>query len=227
MVNTRSELATIAMLQTHLDRGQDYLELFVPLALECVGAHDPDGRVTSSSLQGQLEQDYGIRLSVDVAQVLLNKCRKRGALKRVGGTFLRDERFQHGPRTIDQALDDTVQRYIALGAELAAFLRAEYDQGINDDDAARLLVDFLSRHQVPILIGGDLDGSLRGISVATGNDRRVARFIIQEIDRNPTVRPALATLLQGIVVRQSVQLETVTHTSSRLVGRITNSCDKF
>ncbi|QDV09314.1 hypothetical protein Poly30_48720 [Planctomycetes bacterium Poly30] len=205
----RKELSTVALLQARLDRGLDYIELFVPFALSAIGHLDSESGFRVEDLQGRLLNDFALHIPTDTCRVLLTRAKKKDAIYREGGRYFRDEAFDFTSYHFTNEVTAITRQYECIGARFAEFLAAEYQESVTTDQALSRLLTFLEDKQVPLLLGGNLDLALDEIDTEEGVSRRTARFILHDINASPETRIQLNGLLQGIVTKQAILLHEV------------------
>jgi hypothetical protein len=205
----RKELTTIALLQARLDQGLDYAELFSPFTLAAIADLPPEDGFEIRHLQGKLAELFDLQVPLEMSGILLTRAKKKKAVRREAGRYFREGDFDFGSHAFEKEVREQEREYAALGQRLAAFLESEYEQEVSAESAAEMLFDFLEEQRVPLLIDGDLDRALLRLGKASGNTRRIARFISRTCEQDPKTRLCVSGLLQAVVTKQALLLSEV------------------
>ena len=85
-----SSLVSLAILKVNWDVcGKDYVESFVPFAIECV-RKSADDAVSLPSLQEQLKAEFGLDIPFNPLKMILVRATKRGYLRIEHRVFFRN-----------------------------------------------------------------------------------------------------------------------------------------
>ena len=214
MSYTPNGLATVALLKTRLDEGRDHLGLFEPLvedALTAVAALE----FGADEIRALLLERTGIVIPLETVKTLLRRFIRRGGLKARGERYFLQSRPQVDG-SLAKARAEAQAHQQVLGE---AFFRYAAEAGLaleNTDAALRVLSTLASENKVPLILKEPLpDSPLERSSLSRKVTRVAARFITHNCLDSPSLRPALQSLVEGILLHDALFLGDTTNASQR------------
>jgi hypothetical protein len=216
-------LATLALLKAHFDSGKDHIEMFVPFLLDAINAH-LSGDFALEDIRSLVETRHGLRIPAPPLRTILSRAVKHGSLRRDGGRYFRDAAFpKSADLTAARAATEAENRRLA--GSLVEFATANGIAIGTEENALALVLEFLSRNHVGLILEAepsaeatDLLGSRDGLTNRL--QRLVARFVTEEVSRNPDLAAALQRMLEGFILQNALLLRDI-GSATRRFSRLT------
>lgn len=111
-----SGITTIALLKANYDDGMDYLEMFMPFVLNVI-CDDDSEIIEINSVQRKVKESFEIKIPQEVIKKLINKAKRKGAIKREGGKYFKitdykfDTDIKKKRKNIDRQLNLIGERF--------------------------------------------------------------------------------------------------------------------
>ena len=199
VVVAESPLSSLAMVKVNWDRGNDYIDNFVPFVEEAFrrARHD---EVAIEDLQVSIFDLFGLRIPQGALQTIIRRLVKRGVLKRAQG-LIRRLPSKLGDGSFDADRDHATRQIATIVTELRGFARAEFDSEWTGEKAELALFQFLERDGSAVLraltVGDILEAPPTG---SIRNDYLVGRFISKVIVADGATATALETVVKGAML---------------------------
>jgi hypothetical protein len=212
-------LATVAMLKANFDGGRDHIEMFLPFVLDVIQAL-PATDFSLDDVSSHLELRHTLSIPAPSLRTILARAVKRGALRREGGRYFRDNGFPVSPDLSSQReATEAEQRHLATA--LVEFGRENDASPGSEDDALALLLEFLLQHHVSLILDSNPPTSVeppppgRWAGLHSREQRLVARFVTTRAARDPDLLPKLQRMLEGLVLQNTLFLRDIAAATRR------------
>lgn len=160
-------VVSLAILKVNWDvNRRDYLENFVPLVTECLRSSASD-IVTITDVQGELREQFGIRLPQSALKTILKRVKRQGYIFLQNQVYHKD-REKLGTLRFYGVRKEVLQKHEALVRHLILFCHDNYDISLSPEEAEQVLEDFLSDEK-------NLSAALEKQTQPT---KREARFLV-------------------------------------------------
>jgi hypothetical protein len=143
-------LASLAFLNIKWDEQSDsYVDNFVPFAVHALKKSD-SAVISAQDVMKAVEQDFGIHLPLGVVETILSRAVRKGYATRRQGVLAPD---RVKLETFDISSDrGTAERLLSvLIGKVVAFASSQHGLELADDEAERLLLDYVSERSLPLL----------------------------------------------------------------------------
>ncbi len=203
-----SGITTLALLKANFDEGMDYLEMFMPFILNIIWEETED-LVELGEVQKLVKKKFDINIPPEVVSNLLNKAKRRGAIKREAGKYFKIHEFE-----FDQDLNKkqkSISRQLnKIGTELNKFLKVESIELESDDDALAILFKFLSNQELELLLDIEYENKpIDSSALKSRQMRAVAKFIKDVCLKDPILADYLDNILTGFVLQNALLLKNI------------------
>jgi predicted transcriptional regulator len=192
-------LATVAFLKTRMDEGFDHLALFEPLVFDALLNLDKSDFLAEDVVR-VISDRTSLIIPIQTMRTLLGRCVKKKLLSREGGRFLRTNSPIPGSN-LDAARAKIALKQEVLSDALAMFLESKGLEPISADSALSALAEFISQNKVSLMLRED--AASEPTQRATPDrrlPRAIAEFVSERCLRQPDLRDALASMLEGMVL---------------------------
>ena len=206
-MKNRASLTTAALLSTLWDTEQrDYLDLLGQFILRCLPCK-VDSQVNIGVITDKLRNDYGF---TDIPQhvvenVLSRLCKKsfktKPYLRRQDREYYVLSVFDHC--SFDSVREETTDRINDVLTALVTYLENNYlHKKISMEEASELLFHFFESYGLTVVHDSD---SLRAITAKNGTyNFNVARFVLENYDKNSPVFDKLLKITSGFLIHKAV-----------------------
>ena len=207
-------LATVAFLKARFDQGVDHIDMFMPLVTDTISAL-PSNTFTCTDVQELLGRRHGLAMPQHTLVTLLNRATNKKLIKKESGGYIRQKAA---------VVDDLQAKKQAIEAEQSR-LASEFQKYAgetghlipSEDEALRLLLEFLEDNQVGILLGAK-DISSGEPKLKPSETRLVAAFAQKVMVEGSDLSQTLQNILEGLVVKNAAFLKDVTSAAKQLTG---------
>lgn len=212
MQRTPRGLATLALLKTRFDQGQDHLGLLEPFVIDALRQLTRDDFI-ASELRAIVLTRSGIDVPTGAIRTVLDRLVRKNLVSRTGGRYVRlvspeSSRF-------DDERDQIEGKLRELGSAFREFAR-ESDTLLTEDDAIATLAAFVSENKVPLILKEPFtETPLERSTLTRKLLRTVARFITERCLPSPTLRPILESLTEGMTLQDCLLLSDVAMAARR------------
>ena len=86
-------LVSLAILKTNWDKGQDYLENFMPFILECIRTQN-ENIVSIEILSACLKENFGFNIPKNPLKTLLKRAKKQKYLSIENGVYYKTDKIE-------------------------------------------------------------------------------------------------------------------------------------
>ena len=197
-------LATIAILKANFDKGNDYLEMFLPFIVDSM-ARIPRDDFATYELQERLRETHGLSVPQGVLNTLLTRAKRRGFVRREGGKYLRNPKVLAAD-PLEPQIEVVNRNNRRLGAAFRGYAALQNLVLNTDDEALALLVAFLAEHEMAIL---SYDRPIVEAPVSHKSQRVVAHFFQETLSSNSELTEFLEQLIQGYVLQNALLLKDI------------------
>lgn len=214
MSYTPKGLATIALLKTRLDQNQDHLGLFEPFVADAL-LHMPSSDFVAADVKAILQQRTGILVPTGAVQTLLNRFARQRMIHRAGGRYVFGTEPVPDPR-LDETRAVEAANLTHLAEQFINFSAQESVGFPSTDEALIALATFISDNKVHLVLKTPLpDSPLSRSSQSRRMTRLIARFITHRCLASDDLRPAFESLVEGILVEDTLFLRDLDVASQR------------
>jgi hypothetical protein len=199
-------LTTLAILRVNHEQSQSYLKSYLPFVYDCLTRESTE-EVSGPGLQSALRDEFGIELPQAVVTRLLRLAERDGKLRR------EDRVYKRNP---DALLDcslgaerqDFARGYHRLRAKAATYAREKYELEWSDEDADRILVEYVDRFSSGLLAAA-LDGrTLPRVRDGLSPDQyALHRFVEQAWTEDPEAFESLDALVRGRMLSDALYFQ--------------------
>lgn|SRR5882724_4289545 len=208
-------LATVAFLKARFDLGVDHIDMFMPLVTDTISAL-PSNTFTCRDVQQFLSQRHGLAMPQHTLVTLLNRAAQKKIIKKDAGRYIRQKTgvvgadLQAKKLSIEAEQSSLAKNFQQYAAETGHLIPSE-------DEALRLIFEFLEDNEVGILLGAD-DITSRQPKLKASETRLVAAFAQKVMVAGDKLSHTLQTILEGLVVYNAAFLKDVTAPAKHLTG---------
>lgn len=207
-------LATLALLKTRFDEGQDHLGLLEPIVADSLRHVSADSFVPAE-LAKVIRARSGVEVPADTVKTVLGRFWRRGTVRAAGGRFfpldVPDSHFQEAREYLEA-------EHAKLASRLSAFAQEEGIE-IAEVDALAALTQFIADNKIPLLLKEPLpDSPLDRTALDRKTARMVARFITTECLPSPELKASLEGLTEGVVLQDALLLRDIAQLGQRFRG---------
>ncbi|GAH47398.1 unnamed protein product, partial [marine sediment metagenome] len=190
-------------------RRTDYLDNFVPF-LATLANRRQIKRVDITkvnSLCSQFADEFGLRIPYHPMIAILNRCRRRGVLRKTGAEFIfHRSRSAELDFSSEEAL--FVSKIKTVVEQLASYANSCFKVTLDETIAEELILDLLKRSDMDILFAsGETTSALPDLSLSKKHKRYhhiLYRFVIYIHESNPGFYRELADIAIGHVITNAI-----------------------
>jgi len=203
-----SGLTTIALLKANYDEGMDYLEMFMPFVLYIICEQSKD-LVEVETVQESVKNVFDINIPQKTIKTLLNKAKRKGAVLREGGKYLKSNDYNFDQNLLQKRKN--IERQLnAIGLSLLEFLKKENILIDSVEEALAILFKFLSNQELELLLDIEYENKPIDSSVLkTRQMRGVAKFVKEKCLKDPQLAEYLNNILIGFVLQNALLLKNI------------------
>ena len=206
-------LATLALLKTNFDKGNDHIGMFQPFLLDAISSLDKDD-FQAEEIKDAMLYRHGLAVPIHTLRMLLKRTCKRGLVRREYGRYFRKRDFP--PSNIAEATAKINAEHSHLTAELRNYLADPRQPLETDEDALALLLKFLERNHVGMVLDEPHpDQTDSGDPSFRSKTRLVARFIKEVVPSNASLTAILQRMLEGFILQNALLLKDISATSRK------------
>lgn len=195
MVPANQIVTSLAILIVNYDRGQSYIDNFVPFVCQSLLILRP-AVVSVEDLQLQIKQDYGLQVPQNSIKSILKKAERKGYVEREHNAYkpkydvLKDSSFE-------RARQEMLRRHGAVIKKLVEFAK-KYGEFLDNEGAERLLLSYIQQHDIELL-SCLLSGSpiSEGIALDTKAAFLVHSFVKDSFESDPEAFDYLDAIVKG------------------------------
>lgn len=199
-------LTSLAILKVNWDeRQQDYLDNFIPFVQEALRRSEAD-EVSSTALKDDLKDLVGFEIPHGVVRILLDRMVGEG-VRRVNNTYYRDLDSLNGTN-LEPKAQSFQRRTATLVGKVCRFAEENWGLSWTEDEAEKLLLNYLSRLSAPLLhsarFGSDAPGPKKGDGKA---DYILSAFVNRCLERDEEGFQYLVSIAKGCMMASVVYYE--------------------
>ena len=208
-----SSIASLAVLKVNWDKGHDYIDNFVPFALEAVTKSKADA-LTVSDVQAYIQNQFGLKIPQGAINTLLRRLASHGYVKKQAGVYVRTGMLVD--TDISVALADALRQQRALFSSLMNFANKRGKANWSEDDAANALLSYLETEFLPIL-AAQINGHpiLTAATHPTSSEIVVSEFIVEVSDKDPETFSFLETVTKGHMLATALFIPNISEVSKK------------
>jgi len=145
----RQVIAGLAVLTANLGEGRDYIDIFIPLVGQCILQTKPE-IVSVTELQRDMKSNFGMNIPQDALKVILNRCDKKGLLKRREKVYIPnyaqiDALNYHG------RFEDIIGQQDRAISKLINFAKITRGIEMTEGEAEKALLAYVQKHDIDLL----------------------------------------------------------------------------
>jgi hypothetical protein len=184
------------MLKVNADtQGKDYLDYIVPFVCYVLEKNRPK-RISDSSTQDFLKQEFGLTLPVQAVGLVLRRLARRRILKRESNGFVIAGPIPIGK--IDERRSAARRQQKVLSSHLRQFVEGNYQLTWSEADAITAFVQYLSHFSVECLRTFASGKALPAVPIGRGRNLFiVGAFIAYCYDAEPAVFECIVVFVKG------------------------------
>lgn len=208
-----SSIASLAILKVNWDKGHDYVDNFVPFALEAIG-HSDTTPITVGNVQQYIKAHFGLQIPQGAINTLLKRVSVKGFIKKEARVFVRTDKEIE--TDISSILADALRQQRALFTNLAAFANRDGKNNWSEDDAGNALLGYLETEFIPILAA-----QLNGTPIPTPESNPssaqlvIGKFIVEVSEKDPQTFSFLDTIAKGHMLATALFLPDIALASQK------------
>lgn len=195
MVPANQIVTSLAILIVNYDRGQSYIDNFVPFICQSLLILRP-AVVSVADLQLQIKQDYGLQVPQNSIKSILKKAERRGYVERENNAYkpkydvLKESSFEC-------ARQEMLRKHGAVIKKLVKFAE-KYDRFLDNEGAERLLLSYIQQHDIELLTCLLSGSSIsEGIELNTKVAFLVHSFVKDAFESDPEAFYYLDSIIKG------------------------------
>lgn len=214
-------IATLAMLKTNFDRGRDHLSMFEPF-IDDVAIHGIVDGATDADIQRETASRHQLTLPLTTVRTLVSRAVKKKILRREGGRYFKVTDGEDRPTDLLHLRAEVEERQARLADGFLAWSISQGSTMSSREPALQALMGFIERHHVRLALRVDREPF--GVETGTAKsaegptDRLVARFIQHAVEEGSESSRAVAELLEGYVLQNTLLLADISTAERRFAG---------
>jgi hypothetical protein len=166
-------IASLAILKVNSDAGHDYIDGFVPFAVECLRLAD-QREVSLEELDGRLRKEFGFNVPLPALKTVLHRAARDGFVEVKGGIYIRTAATE-ASGTFPARRAEALRRYRGLVDRLVAYAAERHELTWSREEAEAALYAHIQDQAVPIL-SAVVEGA--PIVAANTSPTREAKFVV-------------------------------------------------
>jgi len=205
---TERSLVGLAILKVNWERlGRDYLESFVPLAVEVIRTLDDDA-ISLPLVQDGIRKRFGLHLPQNPLRAVLQRAARDGFLRRDQGVFYRD-RVKCASINFSDVESEATRAMDALVAALVDYASASQNVVLTSEDAESALTGFLATEDWRVLFTTyDREPLTSEVIPPQSTLYLVSAFVREKCLPTASLRDALDTVAKGNMLATALFLST-------------------
>ena len=199
-------LATLALLKTNFDKGNDHIGMFQPFLIDAIGGLGKD-EFQVEEIKDAILSRHGLVVPSQTLRILLKRTSKRGFVRREYGSYFRAHGFPQSK--IPEATAKIEAEHFHLASELRNYLAARQPLE-TDEDALALLLEFLERNHIGMILDEPYqDQPDSGESDSHSKNLPLVRFIKEVVPSNDRLTAILQRMLEGFILQNALMLKDI------------------
>ena len=207
-------LATVALLKTNYDRGQDHIGMFMPFILDALSAI-PEDHFGIEDVRNSVNERHGLDIPAHTLQTLLSRACKEGFLTRAAGTLSKVPHKNISQSTLIQDRDTLIREHNFLAEALQQFAANRQFPLASAEDALALLWDFLELNHVAMLVENQPEEQAPAHGKTPNRQRIVAAFLSDAFLSRPDLASIVQRMLEGYVLQNTLLLRDIASAKRR------------
>lgn len=202
-MDNKSSLVTIAMLTSFLsEEKKDYFDLITPFVLQLLPKKVGD-IIDVSGIVSKLESEYGFEeFPINVLKTILDRCAKgkEAYLFRSKSNYYLKKiydsmEFESNKDIINDSLEEVMFKLKDY------FENSTFKKGITTEDVKSIFMNFMEYYGYSVIVRFD---ELRKLTNIERNNYHVARFIIDEYEKESKIYRSIIEIVKGFFVYKSI-----------------------
>jgi len=204
-----ASLTSLAILKVNWDKGQDYIQNFVPFVAEAVRRADQD-EVSIVEIQKIIRDEFGLVIPQGALVTLLHRAERSGIVKKAHGIYVRNS-ASIDP-TFVQTRADFIRQQGALVEKLIAFCAEKHDVTLTGEEAEHALLGHLQNSCIPLLAA-----AVDGCAIPPPEKKvqhaefLVSSFTIALYEKDPVGFGFLETVMKGSMLANALFMPDIAH----------------
>ncbi|GMV86841.1 MAG: hypothetical protein AMXMBFR80_26950 [Dehalococcoidia bacterium] len=193
-------VAALAILKVNSDRGEDFIDSFVPFVVEALRRSKSD-IVSLPEIQASIRDEFGINVPQGALSTMVGRVIRRGWATRADGLITRNLEAI-GPSRIAPEREDFLAQYQRTVGSFMEYAANSLQRELLQDEASEALGAFLEAHAADVLratVGGT-PLAVESFQGGAQEEYLVARFILHAIDNDPAAFSLLEAFVKGAML---------------------------
>lgn len=190
-------ITSLAIIKVNWDRGNDYIENFVPFVAECLRS-TPQEEVSLPEIQREITHSFSLKIPQGALKTVLQRCCKHGFVNREKGIYIRNSEALTD-LGLGRVRGNVLRQHEALIKKLIDFCEKEYGIAWQREEAESAIFTYLEKYSTPVL-ATVVDTKPPCMGHGKGgrhSDFLVNAFIKELLRRDPEGFEYLETVLKG------------------------------
>lgn len=210
MIN--SSIASLAILKINWDQGHDYIDNFVPFALEAI--IKIDAPISVANVQAYIKNNFGLQIPQGALKTLLRRLASRGYIQLKSHVYIRTDKEPMTDISVSKA--DALRQQRGLFSKLAAFANKTGKQNWSDEDAGNALLSYLETEFLPILAA-----HINGQAILTQKENSTAaqliinEFVVEISEEDPMTFSFLETVTKGHMLATALFVQDISKVAQK------------
>ena len=190
-------VTSLAILNVNWDiRRKDYIDNFVPFALDIIGAYKAGTQVVIPDVQIAMQDQCGIRVPQAALNLILSRIAKEGLLHKEYGLYIRQS-VSYESKQIKK-IESSKLLVSSIISELISYCKNTFQITWTTSEAEEALLDFLKAHDTDIVISSSEGSIFPTIGKSPKNSRfLVSSYVHELMGKGGPSAEALETVAKG------------------------------
>jgi hypothetical protein len=192
-------LASIAILEVNWDRGNDYIEGFVPFVAEALRL-TPQNEVALGQLQQTIRESSGLNIPQSALMTILARARKQGLVELKHKIYQKNEAALAG-YDLARIRSETLRKVESLVGSFLKFCGEEFGKSPDQEEAEEAILSLVDARSIPILSAA-VDGAPLVTEHHTSDRLQfyVSAYAKRLCDTDPTLFRYLEDIVKGTML---------------------------
>ena len=197
-------LTSLAILKVNWDRGQDYIDNFVPFIAQSLIQY-PQDEISLPELQQKVYVDFGLSIPQGPLKTILKRASRRGFVERSHDIYKRNNK-KCKELNFGKTQQAVLRKHNNLIIKLVDFLEARYNLQWSNEQAEEALREYLSSHTLSALRIGTEKTNQNEVNrtVKREKDFLIASFVEHLNENDSEGFDYLETILKGSMLVDAV-----------------------
>jgi len=190
-------VTSLAILKVNWDiRRKDYIDNFVPFALDIIGTYEAGTQVVIPEVQTAMQNQCGIRVPQAALNLILSRIAKEGLLRKEYGLYIRQPGSYESKQL--KNIESSKLLVSSIISELISYCKDTFQITWTTSEAEEALLNFLEVHDTDILISSSEGSIFPAIGKSPKNSRfLVSSYVHESMQKGGPSAEALETVVKG------------------------------